>query len=113
MAWALKESKDILKEMTQKHAQRDDPNKEPPSTHPGPKNVCIRTSFLEQAIPGTWSKPLAKEIVPNSPLCNRVANEYDTDHVQKQVNVIQDRSFCNQPAVCNSRYGTVSISLLI
>ena len=41
-------------------------------------------------------------------LCNRVAKEYDTDHVQKQVNVIQDRSFYNQPAVCNSHYGTVS-----
>ena len=87
--------------------------KSPPSPHPTPKNVCIRTSFLEQAIPGTWSKPLAKEIAPNSPLCNRVANEYDTDHVQKQVNVIQDRSFCNQPAVCNSHYGTVLVFLLI
>ena len=30
VAWALQKSKDILKKRTQKHAQRDDPNKEPP-----------------------------------------------------------------------------------
>ena len=44
---------------------------------------------------------------------NTTDQDYDTDHVQKQVNVIQDRSFCNQPAVCNSHYGTVLVSLLI
>ena len=29
MAWALQKSKDIPKKMTQKHAQKDDSNKEP------------------------------------------------------------------------------------
>ena len=79
MAWALQKSKDILKKMTQKHAQKDDSNKEPLLKI---KNVCIGPSFLEQASSGKWSKPLTIGIVLDSTLCNRVAKDYGTDHGQ-------------------------------
>ena len=60
MAWALQKSKDILKNKLKRIIQTKSP----------PKHILTGPSFLEQVSLG---KPLAKEIVWGSPVCNRVA----------------------------------------